>query len=215
MKSRKLTEKEIQDVARFLNRELNEDDSSALQALLITDLSFRGEIGSLAAIETSLSDALALNHSMSALPKEPPPWALPNLERCSLLLRDRIRSNPPTSSFLDSFKSFRLVAPAPAPEPCPNKTIPPSASSPASAATDSGEMEMPTDAKKIILMKLPIRVRDLAARLNIKPHQLMNELMEMSVLATINQILEEAVAKKICEKRGLFFSVDKRKESDE
>jgi hypothetical protein len=64
-------------------------------------------------------------------------------------------------------------------------------------------------------MKLPIRVRDLAARLNLKPLQLINELMEMSVFTTINQILEEAVAKKICEKRGLLLSVEKRKELDE
>ena len=215
MKSRKLTEKEIEDLARFLNRELNEDDSSALQELLITDLSFREEIERLAAIETSLSDALALNHSMSALPKEPPPWAFPNLERCSSLLRKRIRSNSPTSSFSDSFKSFRAVASAPAPEPCPEKVIPPATSSPTSAASDSGEMEMPTDATKIVLMKLPIRVRDLAARLNLKPLQLINELMEMNVFTTLNQNLEEAVAKKICEKRGLLLSVEKRKELDE
>jgi len=215
MKNRILSEKEVQDLARFLNGEMNEAEITALRTLLIKDSSFRKEVERLAAIETSLSDALALNHSMSALPKEPPPWALPNLERCSSLLRQRIRSNSPTSSFLDSFKSFRGVASPQASEHCPNKVRPAAASPLAPAAADPGEMEMPTDATKIVLMKLPIRVRDLAARLNIKPHQLINELMEMNVFTTLNQNLEEAVAKKVCEKRGLLLSVEKRKELDE
>ena len=61
-------------------------------------------------------------------------------------------------------------------------------------------------------MKPPIQVRDLATRLNLKPFQLIHELMEMNVFATLNQNIEEAVAKKICEKRGFVFLAEKRKE---
>ena len=47
---------------------------------------------------------------------------------------------------------------------------------------------------------------------SLKPFQLIHELMEMNVFATLNQTLEEAVAKKICEKRGFIFMAEKRKE---
>ncbi len=115
------------------------------------------------------------------------------------------------------------LTPTPVPAPTPakaEKITPPPAPAPATlpapdapaAAAESGEMEMPTDETKIILMKPPIQVRDLATRLNLKPFQLIHELMEMNVFATLNQNLEEAVAKKICEKRGLFFMAEKRKE---
>ncbi|NBS87226.1 MAG: translation initiation factor IF-2, partial [Verrucomicrobia bacterium] len=68
------------------------------------------------------------------------------------------------------------------------------------------------DESKVIQMKPPIQVRDLATRLNLKPFQLIHELMEMNVFATLNQNIEEAVAKKICEKRGFVFLAEKRKE---
>jgi translation initiation factor IF-2 len=68
------------------------------------------------------------------------------------------------------------------------------------------------DDSKVIQMKPPIQVRDLATRLNLKPFQLIHELMEMNVFATLNQNIEEAVAKKICEKRGFVFLAEKRKE---
>ena len=72
--------------------------------------------------------------------------------------------------------------------------------------------EETVDESKIIQMKPPIQVRDLATRLNLKPFQLIHELMEMNVFATLNQNIEEAVAKKICEKRGFVFLAEKRKE---
>ena len=91
--------------------------------------------------------------------------------------------------------------PAPAPAPVPTE--------PVNAVADS---EAPIDESKVIQMKPPIQVRDLATRLNLKPFQLIHELMEMNVFATLNQTLEEPVAKKICEKRGFVFMAEKRKE---
>ena len=60
MSSRELTEKEIQDLARFLSGEMDEAEITALRTLLIKDLSFRKKVEQLASIETSLSDALAV-----------------------------------------------------------------------------------------------------------------------------------------------------------
>lgn len=65
---------------------------------------------------------------------------------------------------------------------------------------------------KSITMKGPIIVKDLAARIGCKPFQLIHELMEMNVFATLNQAIEEELARKVCEKRGIAFNVEKRKE---
>ena len=99
--------------------------------------------------------------------------------------------------------------PAPAPAPSAEKSAP--APAPTAAAPDVTPEEI-IDESKVIQMKPPIQVRDLATRLNLKPFQLIHELMEMNVFATLNQNIEEAVAKKICEKRGFVFLAEKRKE---
>ena len=88
----------------------------------------------------------------------------------------------------------------------------PVATTPAPVAVSAPAAEGAVDESKIIQMKPPIQVRDLATRLNLKPFQLIHELMEMNVFATLNQTLEEPVAKKICEKRGFVFMAEKRKE---
>jgi len=102
-----------------------------------------------------------------------------------------------------------------APEPTSAPVTPTPASAPATpapAAASAPATEGTVDESKIIQMKPPIQVRDLATRLNLKPFQLIHELMEMNVFATLNQTLEEPVAKKICEKRGFVFMAEKRKE---
>ena len=101
------------------------------------------------------------------------------------------------------------TSPAPAPTLSAEKPAP--APAPTAAAPDVTPEEI-IDESKVIQMKPPIQVRDLATRLNLKPFQLIHELMEMNVFATLNQNIEEAVAKKICEKRGFVFLAEKRKE---
>jgi len=103
------------------------------------------------------------------------------------------------------------VPPSPTPvaeKPAPVKAAPVSIPSPAVTPVIEAEV----DESKIIQMKPPIQVRDLATKLNLKPFQLIHELMEMNVFATLNQNIEETVAKKICEKRGFTFMAEKRKE---
>ena len=99
--------------------------------------------------------------------------------------------------------------PAPAPAPSAEKPAPAPALTVAAPDVTPDEI---IDDSKVIQMKPPIQVRDLATRLNLKPFQLIHELMEMNVFATLNQNIEEAVAKKICEKRGFVFLAEKRKE---
>ncbi|MEC7905938.1 MAG: translation initiation factor IF-2 [Verrucomicrobiota bacterium] len=73
------------------------------------------------------------------------------------------------------------------------------------AAQDSGEI-------RTIVVKPPIVVRDLAAELGIKPFKLISDLMEMGIFASINQSLEEDVASKLAEKRGIILEIRHRGE---
>lgn len=94
-------------------------------------------------------------------------------------------------------------APPPAPAPAAN----PSPATPAAPA--------PTDVPapgSLITMKPPIVVKELAARLGLKPFQVVHELMEMNIFATLNQVIDEETAKKVCERKGFQFELERRKE---
>ena len=68
---------------------------------------------------------------------------------------------------------------------------------------------LPDDAK-IISIKPPIVVRELAEHLKQKPFKIIADLMEAGVFANVNQSIEEPVAEKICAKYGFKFEVEKR-----
>jgi translation initiation factor IF-2 len=63
---------------------------------------------------------------------------------------------------------------------------------------------------KLITLKPPIIIRDLAQEMDRKPFQLIADLMELNVFATVNQAIEEPVAKQVCAKHGFRFEVEKR-----
>ncbi len=58
------------------------------------------------------------------------------------------------------------------------------------------------EALKVIEVKTPITVKDLAARLTIKPNDLIKSLMNKKVFATMNQLLDETVVKEISKEFG-------------
>jgi translation initiation factor IF-2 len=66
------------------------------------------------------------------------------------------------------------------------------------------------DEGEVISIKPPIIIRDLALQIKRKPFQLIADLMELNVFATVNQAIEEAVAKQVCAKHGFRFEVEKR-----
>jgi translation initiation factor IF-2 len=65
---------------------------------------------------------------------------------------------------------------------------------------------------EIISLKPPIVVRELAEQLKRKPFQIIADLMELGVFASVNQAIDEEIAKKICAKYGFRFEVEKRKQ---
>ncbi|MDP2138664.1 MAG: translation initiation factor IF-2 [Candidatus Didemnitutus sp.] len=88
------------------------------------------------------------------------------------------------------------VAPPPVPPATPNLVT---------SATVTEE-----DGVKIIHLKPPIVVRDFAMALGLKPFKLISELMEMSIFASMNQSIDEAVAVKLAEKHGFLLDIKHR-----
>jgi translation initiation factor IF-2 len=103
-------------------------------------------------------------------------------------------------------KSPSALPPTPGsgPRPLPARAVPSSPSpSPTSTVTISGDV-------KIIHFKPPVIVRDFATALNLRPFQLISELMQMGIFASITQSLEESVAAKVAEKHGFLLEVKHR-----
>ena len=64
--------------------------------------------------------------------------------------------------------------------------------------------------RKVIHIKPPIMIKDLAAQMEIKPFKVIHDLMEMNIFANINQSVEPEVATKLCERYGFIFEREKR-----
>ena len=64
--------------------------------------------------------------------------------------------------------------------------------------------------QKIIHIKPPIIVKELATQLGLKPHQLIAELMTFNIFANINQTIESDIASKICENHGFVLEKERR-----
>jgi translation initiation factor IF-2 len=71
------------------------------------------------------------------------------------------------------------------------------------------KLQLPADAK-VISIKPPIVVRELAEQLKQKPFKIIADLMEVGVFANVNQTVEEGIAQRICAKYGYRFEVEKR-----
>ena len=81
---------------------------------------------------------------------------------------------------------------------------------PESAPVVAGEPAGAAVDDKIIHIKPPIIVRDLAQHIGLKPFQLIHDLMDMNIFAAINHTIEPDVAAAICKKHGYTFEVEKR-----
>ncbi len=80
---------------------------------------------------------------------------------------------------------------------------------PVAAAAD----ETPADAepdKKVLHLKPPIIVKELAEHLGLKPFQIIKDLMALQIFANINQTVEPDVAAKVCELHGFVFERERK-----
>ncbi|HZC34029.1 MAG TPA: translation initiation factor IF-2, partial [Chthoniobacterales bacterium] len=83
-------------------------------------------------------------------------------------------------------------------QPLPSKPVEPPAAEP--GATGS----------KVVHLKPPVIVRELAQQIGLKPFQVISDLMEMNIFAAINHTIEPDIASAICKKHGYIFEVEKR-----
>ncbi len=86
---------------------------------------------------------------------------------------------------------------------------------PAEPETDGGDesvREEPVsgDDPKLIVIKPPILVNELAARLGLKPFNVMADLIKLSVFPAPNQPIEPEIAAQVCELHGFTFEREKR-----
>jgi translation initiation factor IF-2 len=113
---------------------------------------------------------------------------------------------PPISRIRES-----LAGPAkPAPTPEPPKVEPAAVEAAATAEASAAPVTEAEDGKKIIHIKPPIVVKDLATQLGIKNHVLIKELMDLQVFANQNQTIEPDIATKIAEKHGFVLEKERR-----
>ena len=102
-------------------------------------------------------------------------------------------------------KAAPAAAPVEAPVEAPAATPPPP---PADAAPPAAE-DQPDD-PKLIVIKPPILVNDLAARMGLKPFNIMADLIKLAVFPAPNQPIEPEIAAKVCEIHGFTFEREKR-----
>jgi translation initiation factor IF-2 len=79
-----------------------------------------------------------------------------------------------------------------------------------SAALDEAALAAQQLRDKIVVIKPPIIVKDLAAKLGLKPYQIIHHLMEMNIFTSASQALEEEAARKLCAKLEFTFEIEKR-----
>ena len=85
----------------------------------------------------------------------------------------------------------------------------PPVKSPGAPAAPSPKFVLPQDAETIVI-KPPVVVRALADALKQKPFKIIADLMELKVMASVNQAIDEKIAQQVCAKYGFRFEVEKR-----
>src|SRR5882724_31664 len=109
-------------------------------------------------------------------------------------------------------RSFR-GAPAPSGPSVPGARFPAAqkggGAKPTEAPAAQAKILLPADAK-VISIKPPIVVRELADQLKQKPFKIIADLMETGVFANVNQAIDETIAQRICAKYGYRFELEKR-----
>src|SRR6516165_5708508 len=150
----------------------------------------------------------------AALAPAQPPVAPPQKpETVSLIDDNRSKrseepsSEPKQKSVLPPISKIRTPT-LPKPPAPPVQVVRPE---PAPVAT--AELPAPpgaTGEDKIIHIKPPIIVRELAQQIGLKPFQLIHDLMDMNIFAAINHTIEPDIASAICKKHGYTFEVERR-----
>ena len=119
------------------------------------------------------------------------------------------KTNTPSKAVLGSISKL-LEREEPAIIKVPEPAVAASPASPAPSPTPVESEESVSDDPKLIVIKPPILVPELAARLGLKPFNIMADLIKIGVFPAPNQPLEPEIAAKVCEIHGFTFEREKR-----
>ena len=147
---------------------------------------------------------------------EPTPPPAPKQEAVSLI--DEKPKKKKVASTIRPFKALPSISKLNEPEvvevpQAPEAEIVESAT--AEAATQVAEPPVPEEVvapvdDKIVHLKPPIGVRDLAAALKLRPFEVIRDLMGMNIFVNLNQTVEIDVAAAVCRRHGFTFEREKR-----
>ncbi|HEY2047331.1 MAG TPA: translation initiation factor IF-2 [Candidatus Udaeobacter sp.] len=156
----------------------------------------------------------------SATQQSQPEHAAPQPETVSLIDRKRPAKKsqegatktkrtvlPPISRIRASLEATSKPPPAHVPSqepPLPEPAEQPLAEVTLTPADEAGPQQ------KVLLIKPPIVVKHFANELQLKPHQLIAELMTHNIFANINQTIEPDIAAKIAEHHGFLLEKERR-----
>jgi translation initiation factor IF-2 len=143
-----------------------------------------------------------------------PPPAAPKAKRQVLTVSEQgMAENKPAAS---AVSTEAVAHPEPAAIavaasiPAPPATLAGKPAEISSAVADEAALAAEQLRDKVVVIKPPIIVKDLAAKLGLKPYQIIHHLMEMNIFTSANQAIEEEVARKLCAKLGFTFEIEKR-----
>lgn len=116
-----------------------------------------------------------------------------------------------------------MAPPPPAPSNRASAPAPPTSAGKAAVPSPpvSSQKDDPADEESgvvegnLIIVKPPIVVRDFAGFIGLKPFQLISELMEMGIFASMNQAIEEDVARRVAKVKGFELEIKHRGEKAE
>jgi translation initiation factor IF-2 len=142
-------------------------------------------------------------------PAPPPPPVRP-VETVSLI--DEKKPRPKRTEGEGAVKRAAVLPPiSRLREPAVPTPPPPPPVAPApEPAVEQTAAEPEAETQKIIHIKPPIIVKELASQLGLKPHQLIAELMALNIFANVNQTVEPDIATQICQKHGFVFEMERR-----
>jgi len=186
--------------------------------------SARASSTAVAARARSQAEPAAKSHADPAKSTDAPkPAPKPAMETVSLI--DEKKPRPKRAegdgtkkrTFLPPISRIRgtqeAVAPAPAAAVTPPEPEKPAAAAPATGtpAEDAVVSEPEGEPQKIIHIKPPIIVKELALQLGLKNFQLIKELMDdFNIFANPNLTVEPDTATQICAKHGFVFEMERR-----
>ena len=143
----------------------------------------------------------------------PPAKPAPPKEAVSLIDEKVKTPRKRVTTGISAFKALapisRLLEPEKAPEPEPEPVVEAEVIPEVIEEVPVVEEEPKVD-EKVISLKPPIAVRELASALGLKPFEVIRDLMGMNIFLNLTQSVDLEVATKICHKYGFTFEREKR-----